>query len=111
MPPLRDEHITDRLQIAFDEWHSGGVLWLTVPTEWVGKNLEGCTPAAINDLVTEHIRRRGKINVAENKTEFRNLHSYHYEFRLLICGRHIYVETILDEIKMGPRVTVVSVHD
>ena len=36
---------------------------------------------------------------------------YHYDFRLPIGDRLVYVETRLDESKMGPTITVVNIHD
>ena len=98
--------------LAFDEWHSGGVIWKRVPSEWVSENLDGCTPDGIVYIIQEHIATDGEIDRAEDtRNEFRHLHPYHYDFRISICGRFIYVETLLDETRMGPRVTIVSIHD
>ena len=112
MPPVRDADTLAKFCTAFEEWNSGGVLWRQVPTEWVSANLDGCTPNAITCLIREHIANGGEIDRAEDsRSNFRRLHPYHYDFRISISGRPIYIETILDDVKMGPRLTVVSIHD
>jgi hypothetical protein len=37
---------------------------------------------------------------------------YHYDFRLMIAGRNIYIETILqDDDPNDPTLEIVSIHD
>jgi hypothetical protein len=112
MPPLRDESTITRFRLAFEERNSGGVLWRANPGWWIRKNLDGCSTREIDCLIQDHIADGREIDqVVETREEYRHSHDYHYDFRIPVSGRLIYIETVLDEIKMGPRVTIVSVHD
>ena len=110
MPPLRDAAILSQLRLAFKERTSDGVRWKPLPVEWVRKNL-GCTQRAIDDLLYEHIDSGGEIDqVVEDRDGYRH-HGYHYDFRICVSERRVYVETILYQGRMGPIVTIVNVHD
>ena len=112
MPPLREASIIAKFRLAFEERTSGGVLWLPLPGWWIRKNLDGYTAKEIDGLIQDHIAAGGEIDqVVETREEYRLRHEYHYDFRISIGGKLIYIETVLDEIRMGPRVTVVNVHD
>jgi hypothetical protein len=113
MPPLRDIEIIKKFRVAFEEHNSGGVYWKRVPTDWIRKNLDGYTPQAVNGLIQDHIAEGGDIiQIVERREEYCHLHKFHYDFeKIPILGRLIYIETVLSDSKMGPVVTVVSVHD
>ena len=112
MPPLMDAKIIAKFRTAFEERCSGGVRWKQVPAaEWVRKNLDGCSTQAIDCLILKHIASGGEISqVQETREGYRHL-QYHYDFRIEIDGKRIYVETTLADVRMGPLVTVVNVHD
>jgi hypothetical protein len=111
MPPLRDADTVAKFRISFEERTSGGVSWKRVPAEWVRKNLDGLTQEAINCLMQKHIEDGLEIDqVVETREAYRDRYQFHYDFRIVISGRLIYIETVLDETKMGPIVAVVSVH-
>ena len=111
MPPLRDPEIIAKFALAFEDRTSGGVQWKRVPAEWVRKNFDGWSTKAVDDLLHEHLACGGQVDqVEEAREEYRQLHQYHYDFRIPILGRQIYVETVLTEANMGPIVTVVSIH-
>ncbi|GAG47910.1 unnamed protein product, partial [marine sediment metagenome] len=64
-----------------------------------------------NELLLEHVRGGGEINqVSETREEWKHCR-YHYDFIISVDDRRIYVETTMVDAKMGPIVTVVSVHD
>ena len=112
MPPLRDAEVIGKFRLAFEERSSGGVLWKRLPAEWVRKNLDGCTQQSIDRLLHKHITEGGEIDqVCETREDYRHLHEHHFDFRITVSGRRIYVETVLAEGKMGPTVTVVNIHD
>ena len=106
-----DDNTIGKLRLAFEESSSGGVRWKRLAAEWVRANLEAFTQQAVNDLILEHIEASGEIDqVAETREEYRH-YEYHYDFRIRILDRKIYVETLLQEEKMGPVVTIVNIHD
>lgn len=111
MPPLRDADIIAKFRLAFEERNSGGVRWKNVPaSEWLRKNLGGCTERAVNDLIHQHLRGNGTIHQAEDPREEYLHYKYHYDFHITIRNKKIYVETTLSEARMGPIVTVVNIH-
>jgi hypothetical protein len=60
----------------------------------------------------QHVAGGGEIDqVAETREDYRNRYPYHYDFRLPIAGRLIYIETCCDDTMMGPTIYVVNIHD
>jgi hypothetical protein len=111
MPPLRDADTVAKFRISFEERTSGAVSWKRVPAEWVRKNLDGLTQEAINCLILQHIQDGQEIDqVIETREGYRERYQYHYDFRIIVSGKLVYIETVLDETKMGPIVTVVNIH-
>ncbi len=113
MPPLKDRKLVERILEALKEWNCDGFIqWKRLPVEWLRKNLEGHDPKSIGSLMYEHVANGGEIDqVVETREDYRNLYPYHYDFRIPIAGRLIYIETRFDEEKMGPTVYVVNIHD
>jgi hypothetical protein len=93
------------------EASSGGVQWKRLAADWMRKNLENLSQQALNELILDHISSGGQVDqVEETREEY--LHcQHHYDFRMPILGRAVYVETVLTEQKMGPVVTIVNIHD
>ncbi len=92
---------------------SGYINWKAPAREFVEKNLEGYSTKGIAELMHLHARAGGKIDqVAETREVWRDLHQYHYDFRLEIDGRRIYVETVFHEEadKDDCEIHVVSTH-
>ncbi len=112
MPPLTDEKLAERIIEALKEWNCDGFIqWKRLPTEWLRSHLEGYDPKSIGELMYEHVFGGGEIDqVVETREDYRNLYSHHYDFRITIAGRLIYIETRFDETKMGPTVYVVNIH-
>ena len=112
MPPLRDAETIAKFRLAFEERNSGGVLWKKLAAHWVRKNLDGCNRFTVDSLIYNHIVDCGEIDeVQETREDYRHLHKCHYDFRISIRARRIYIETVLSEGRMGPTVTVVNIHD
>jgi hypothetical protein len=111
MPPLRDAEVVDKIRIAFEDRNSDGVRWKLIPAqEWLRKNLEECTVREVNDLIYKHILDGGTIYVAEENREGLRHDRFHYDFHITILGHPIYVETTMQDARMGPVVTVVNIH-
>jgi hypothetical protein len=90
---------------------NGYVVWKRVAWEWVLKNLEGQTQQSLSGKMLEHVRAGGEIDkTKETRPEYTGRHEFHYDFRFRVDGIEIYIETVLDETRTGPVVTVVSTH-
>ena len=114
MAPLSDPELLARFVEALKEWNCDGFIqWKRLPAEWLRKNLDGYTRKAISRLMCDHVVNGGAIDqVTETREDYRNLYPYHYDFRIPIAGRLVYIETRFDETdKMGPTVHVVNIHD
>jgi hypothetical protein len=113
MAPLIDPRLLATFLGALKEWNCAGVIqWKPLASEWVRKNLDGCTPKGVGRLMYEYVNSGGEIDqVVETREDYRNRYPYHYDFRIPIAGRLIYVETCFDETdRMGPIVFVVNIH-
>lgn len=107
MPPLRDAATRAEICLAFEE---RAVDWKRVAAEWVLKEL-GITTRAVEDAPYQHLVNGGEVSqVKETRPEY-TFREYHYDFRIIIGSRSIYVETVLDKRRMGLYVYVVSIHD
>ncbi len=113
MGPLRTPELLRKYLEALREWNCDGFIqWKQVPAQWLRKNLDGWSQKAVGQLMYEHVAHGGEIDqVAETREDYRHLYPFHYDFRIPIAGRLIYIETRFDETKMGPTVYVVSIHD
>ncbi len=72
----------------------------------------GLTQRDVAKAMFESLRRGEVINqVPETRTEW-SMWPYHYDFRLQLAGRDVYVETILqDDDPNDPTIHIVSIHD
>ncbi len=113
MAPLKDPGLLDKSLEALKDWNCGGVIeWKPVASEWRRKYLENLSQKAIGKLMWEHVALGGEIDqVVETREPYRNRHRYHYDFRVPITGRVIYIETLLLDTKAGPTIYVVNIHN
>ena len=113
MARLEDERILELFKTALAEWNCEGfVVWKRRPSEWLDGNMEGHTTRSVSRLIWDHVRSGREIDqVRERRLECANFREFHYDFRLAIDGRKIYIETVLDETRTGPTITIVSMHD
>ena len=110
MAPLKDPELLDKFIEALREWNwDGYIQWKPRPADWLRKNLDGYSQRAINRLMYEFVLNGGEIDqTPENYEGYRDSHPYHYDFRIPIDGFKIYVETVFDDMKMGPTITIVN---
>ena len=113
MVRLEDQRILDLVEEALSEWNCDGyVVWKKRPAEWLEVNIEGHTTKSVAKLMHEHFQLGGKVDqTRERRPEYASSHEFHYDFRFPIDGRRIYIETVLDETRTGPTITIVNLHD
>jgi hypothetical protein len=113
MPPLTDPQILASIIQVLRNWHvTDYVTWKDVARDWVGQHLELMSPRDIARTLHEHVEKGGVIDqVRERRPEWSD-RDFHYDFRVSISERIIYVETILvDDDPTDPTIHIVSIHD
>ena len=86
--------------------YSGYIFWKNVARTWVDQNLSNYTTREIDRLM--YANRDAVQQVLERRPEYLEFR-FHYDFRLPISGRRIYIETVL--IEDEEKIFVVSIHD
>jgi len=111
--PLVDVEQLSQIQEALRERRVDGfVVWKPIAIEWLLKNLDGHTDSSITTLMHEHVGAGGEVDrVPERREGYRDRFEFHYDFRLKIDGRKVYIETRLRNTKTGPILTIVNIHD
>jgi hypothetical protein len=113
MAPLTDPAILRKVKHALSEWNCAGyITWKQTAREWVEENLEGFTARAVGEAMFQHVEGGGQIDqVKETRPEW-SAERFHYDFRIPLAGRLVYVETILvEDDPNDPTIHVVSIHD
>ncbi|MEP0842982.1 MAG: hypothetical protein HRF43_09750 [Phycisphaerae bacterium] len=92
---------------------AGYIQWRQLPWSWLSTNLPGITQRLIHELMIEYVAAGGEIDqVAETRPEY-VAWRFHYDLRLPISGRRVYIETVLDQAD-GPEdstIWIVNMHD
>lgn len=113
MARLTDPALLAMFRHALSEWNcSGYITWKRIAREWVEDNLEGFTTRAVGEELFRFFDAGGEVDqVRETRPEWSE-QRFHYDFRLEIGGRRLYIETILvDDDPDDPTIHVVSIHD
>jgi hypothetical protein len=113
MAPLNDTQLLIRLRSALANWHITGYIdWKDTTREWVKTNLGARKLRDLAKLMPEYVESGGEIDqVPERRPEW-NDHDFHYDLRLPISGRLLYIEMLLlDRDPTDPILYVVSIHD
>jgi len=74
--------------------------------------LKGLTLKDVAKSMHDHVRAGGVIDQQPERRPEWNHWPYHYDFRLRIGTRHVYIETILqDDDPKAPTIHLVSIRD
>jgi len=113
MAPLTDMAILAKFRHALSEWNcTGYITWKGIAREWVEANLEGFTTRAVGEAMFNYVEAGGRIDQTRETRPEWNTQRFHYDFRIVIGDRLIYVETILvEDDRDDPTIHVVSIHD
>ena len=93
MPPVTDAEELERYRGLLKEWKfTGFIQWKRRAAEWLRDNLGNHLPQqGIGQLMYEH--REEVQQTPETREEYRHRYRFHYDFRLCIDTRRIYIET------------------
>lgn len=113
MPPLTDPAIRAQFQKVLAEWkYTGYVTAKEVARHWITNHLGGLDLKAVARAMHQFLANGGVIDqVKETRPEW-SAWPFHYDFRLLLAGKDIYIETVMqDDDPTDPTIEIVSIHD
>jgi hypothetical protein len=116
MPPLTDPEQAACFKNALANWRYEGYILLTdVAYEWMKLNLKGFSVRTLGRNMHEYVSAGGIIDRQKETRPEWDLHDYHYDLRIPIEGRMVYIETrlVYDEPSDpdDPIIQVVNLHD
>jgi hypothetical protein len=113
MARLTDPDILAKFHAALSQWRfTGYITWKPIARQWVEQNLEGWTTRSVGEQLFRHFAAGGDIDQTRETRPEWSEHPYHYDFRVEIGGRLLYIETLLiSDDPDDPMVHVVSIHD
>ena len=113
MARLTDPESLAKFQYALSQWQfTGYVTWKPIARQWLEQNMEGMTTRSVSEEMFHFFAAGGEIDqVRETRPQWSE-HRFHYDFRMEIGGRLLYIETILvEDDPDDPTIYVVSIHD
>jgi hypothetical protein len=113
MARLTDPEILAKFQHALSQWRfTGYITWKPIARQWLEQNLEGWTTRSVGEEMFRHFQAGGDIDQTRETRPEWSQQRYHYDFRLEIGGRLVYIETVLvEDDPHDPTIHVVSIHD
>lgn len=113
MARLTDPEILAKFQQALSQWRfTGYITWKPVARQWLERNLEGFTTRSVAEEMFQFVAAGGEIDQTTETRPDWSEHRFHYDFRMEIGGRLLYIETILvEDDPNDPTIHVVSIHD
>jgi len=113
MARLQDPVILALYCSALANWSvTGYVDWQELARTWVRDRLAENEPRQIARLMYEYLQAGGEIDQVPERRPDWNDRPFHYDLRIPIEGRLIYIETILlDDDPDDPTIRVVNIHD
>jgi hypothetical protein len=118
MPPLTDPERLPAYKNALSNWHFEGYVEFNLNQQahdWIRRELENIPVRELAQLLHEYVESGGKIDeVRETRDEWSDKFEYHYDLRLLVRSKPVYVETRLvyrrPYVPDEPKIEVVNVH-
>jgi hypothetical protein len=113
MPPLTDAVVLAQFLAVLANWrYTGYVTAKDHVLEWIADELAGLTLKDVSRAMYDFLQAGGVIDqIAETRPQW-NDYPFHYDFRLHLSGRFVYIETVLDnDDPADPTIRVVSIHD
>ena len=113
MPQLTDPSILAQFRAVLGNWkYTDYVTAKPQALDWIANNLGGLGLKDVAKGMNDYYKTGGVIDqVPERRPEYWHW-PYHYDFRLQLAGKEIYIETILqDDDPKDPTIRIVSIHD
>lgn len=113
MPPLSDAAILAQFRAVLANWnYTDYVTAKDIVLEWIAQNLGGRTLKDVARAMNNFLLAGGVIDQVPETRPAWTTWPYHYDFRLPLGGRNLYIETILqDDDPKDPTIDIVSIHD
>ncbi len=116
MPPLTDPELLSCFKNALANWRYSEFIRLTrIAERWLTAELTGLTVAELGRLMHDFVAAGGVIDQQRETRPEWTAHEYHYDLRIPIRGRLVYIETRLVYQKANdpddPWIHVVNIHD
>jgi hypothetical protein len=115
MAKPKDQVALDRYCQVLREFagYSGYIQWRRLPSEWLAANLPNIGLRRMHELMAEHVASGGKVDQVEELRQEYVEYGFHYDLRMAIDGRRVYMETVLDQADHVEDCTiwVVNMHD
>ena len=81
---------------ALANWRYEGFIILTdMASEWMNLHLEGFSTRTLGKLMYDHVTSGGEIDQTKETRPEWNVHDFHYDIRIPVTDRVIYIETRL----------------
>lgn len=91
---------------------TGYIQWKGLPQTWLGVNLPNVTTKLVHELMVKRAAPNAGIDqISETRPEYSHWR-FHYDLRISIFGRRVYIETVFDQ-KEDPEdctIFVVNMH-
>ncbi len=116
MAPLTNTELLTCYNNALANWrYDGFIVFTELAQEWVRLNLPNFTAREIGRLMQAYVAGGGEIDRQKETRPEWTIHEYHYDLRIPVEGRKVYIETRLfydaPEDPDDPVIHVVSIHD
>lgn len=99
MPPLSDPDRVAAYRDALANWRFADYIQFELNEEcyrWIRRELAGITLKDVGRLMHEYVAGGGVIHeVVETREHWRDRYEFHYDLRLTIVGKPVYIETRL----------------
>lgn len=101
---------------ALSNWRYEGFVFLSeVAFEWMKKHMEGISPRSLGRIMFEYVQAGGEIDQQKETRPEWSIHDWHYDLRIPVTGKQIYLETRLiyqdPKDPDDPVIHVVNIHE
>jgi hypothetical protein len=110
---LTDAIVLAQFQQVLSNWqYTRYVTASDTASEWMVNELAGVALRDLAKALFQFVQSGGIIDQQLEKRPEWNIWPFHYDFRLHLAGRFLYIETILrDDDPKDPTIHIVSIHD
>jgi hypothetical protein len=102
-----------QFQAVLANWnYTGYVTAKELALKWIADNLGGLTLKDVAKAMCQFCQEGGVPDQVRETREEYSIWPFHYDFRLPLAGRTVYLEVILqDDDPKDPTIHLVSIHD